>query len=667
MDRTQITLLDRLEHHPWMTGIVLFVLNALVYLSCREGMALATAAEVHIVAAGLGFHVLRFLGYPAEGKWFFPAVGVGLAVMALLMFLLGVLGLWQDVIVIPAYFLMLFLAIFQWPPVLKVLLEPLQRQGKEPWVLWDAVLLVFGGFVALFLLVMAFLPPMGFDALEYHLGAPWAWWQRGGIVFLPHLFYSQFPMNMEMLFTLVWRLGGETSIKVFHWSLSLVAAGALYAGIRSRVGRRWALLGALLLYTNIPLMVLSVQAKIDLGLVFFATLAYLSFLRWLDTREQKDVIFLGIFCGIAAGIKYSAIGVLILPVGLGMVCRVIFHQEDLRKKLLHPLVFAGLVVLLFLPWGSRNLINEGNPVFPLGYSVLGGRTLDPEFHAFLARTTDATWPEEMQDLQKTDSVSEFILHFWWVLTRLDVITGLLLISAPLILMQKKNIEAKYLLVMALAGWLVWLTLSRPLPRYLIPVFPAVVLSLVLWGKSIRKPLVENLILIIGILILVYNFSTLGVIARQLKDAPKYLLRQVSREEVLFKGQPHWQAIEFLNRTLGDKEDVKVLFVAEARGYGVEVPYVLNSVYDRAVLLQVIGEGNDPGLWADRLLEAGYSHILYNPIELSRYIETFAQEGWPEGQRLREVMVRLEASPRLKLLWESPPTSKGAVKVWEIYE
>ena len=73
-------------------------------------------------------------------------------------------------------------------------------------------------------------------------------------------------------------------------------------------------------------------------------------------------------------------------------------------------------------------------------------------------------------------------------------------------------------------------------------------------------------------------------------------------------------------------------MAEARGFGCEVPYELNTVFDRCLLLQIIGGEPDAARWPALLREAGYTHILYNSIELNRYRAAFEISGWSEGPR-----------------------------------
>ena len=109
----------------------------------------------------------------------------------------------------------------------------------------------------------------------------------------------------------------------------------------------------------------------------------------------------------------------------------------------------------------------------------------------------------------------------------------------------------------------------------------------------------------------------------------------------------------------------LLFVAEARGYGCEVPYDLNTVYDRAILLQVIGDTTSRHTWPRQLRAAGYTHLLYNPIELDRYRKTFEAEGWKEGARVEQIMEVLEQSGGLQLIFTTHPTPAGQVKVYEI--
>ncbi len=599
------------------------------------------------------------------GRELLRACGLGVGIFAYGMFLLAALGLWTDAWVWGMFLSLQLLAAPNGLPLYRSLLARSQGGQEEPWSVLQVAGAVFGGIAAAILLLYALLPPMSFDALEYHLGVPWAYWQGGGMRFLPHLFYSNFPMNVEMAFTLGWRIAGEGGVKVLHWAFGVLTAGGVYVWLRGSLGRSGALLGALLFFTSGPVIGLAVSAKIDLLLTFFSFLAFEAFWRWLHGGTRRDGILSGVFCGLAVGSKYSALGVLAIPLALGILLSLLARvRQKAQWRIL--LYFALAVLVLFSPWAVRNLLYQGNPVFPLGYGLFGGKTMDDEINAFMKVTTDATWPEEVAELVSMDSFLRRLSHLWFILTRREEIPTLFLfLCIPLLALAKERRDMIGALVLLL-GWMVWLFLSRPLARYLVPLYPPMAGLLLLTLGRIRRQVTVRVAWALLALLLVGNFLRLSVLPAQLPGAPRYLSRQVSRERFLFGPLPHFEAIEFLNQRL-HSDAVRVLFVAEARGYGCKVPYDLNTVYDRAILLQVIGEEQRAELWPRLLRNAGYTHLLYNPIELRRYRRTFESSGWKEGERLERVMQSLERTRGLRLLFLTHPTPAGQLRVYEIVE
>jgi hypothetical protein len=371
-----------------------------------------------------------------------------------------------------------------------------------------------------------------------------------------------------------------------------------------------------------------------------------------------------VFCGLAAGSKYSVVGVVAFPIGVGFLLALLAR---IRGKDQWPafLYFCLALGLLFAPWAVRNTLYQGNPVFPLAYATLGGETMDDEFHRFMQVTTDATWPEELEQLRRLPPGPQQIEEGWTILTRKEVLPTLFIaLLIPLLLGGlDRRMSAAYGVV--LLGWLAWVTLSRPLPRYLVPLYPAMVGLFLLAFARIRWRAVVRIGTGLLAVLLVNHFLTFGEFIARLPSAPGYLSSHyLAPEGFLFRSLPHLEAINFLNRSVSRKQ-TRVLFVAEARGYGCKVPYDLNTVYDRAILLQVVGQDTRPERWPELLRQAGYTHLLFNPIELARYRRTFEASGWKEGQRIEAVMNLLEQGGGLRPLFATAPTSDGRIQVYAI--
>lgn len=667
-------------------GALLFMILGVLLLITRILPSLLIWREIRAVLGVLWI----FLSALGTGLWFFhyqkrslhlrivlQAAALGLGSLALLMFLLAVLGCWQDRWVWGLFLLLNLLSLPNWWHLWRYRkrafrsfnegdTSPAQLSPVGTAFAWTPIQFILLGFGIIFgalTLLLALLPPMAFDALEYHLGVPWAYWQTGGMRFLPNLFYAHFPMNMEMLFTLIWRIAGEGGIKVFHWMLGVLISVSLYAWLRHRAGKTTALLAAVLFLSDMHILGLLVSAKIDLGVILFSFLAMEALWRWLINSKTSDMILAGVFSGFAVGCKYSVIGILAFPVVMVLLTDALLSREW-RHHGKAIVLYGATCLLLFSPWAIRNWVYQGNPVFPLGYSVFGAETMDDEIHQFMVRTTGPTWKGELGELNREASFSARLSGLWDILTQKQPLVMLFLPVLPAVLLIRCERRLRLLCLLLFLGWLVWIAFSRPLPRYLTPLYPAMAGVLMLAINRLSFPALSTLLkLLLGFLLL-YNLTGYGILAATLPQSARYLTRQMTREEFLSGMLPHFEAIEFLNRQIS-RSGSKVLFVAEARGYGCEVPYDLNSVYDRAILLQIIADEPDVRRWGSLLQDAGYTHLLYNPIELHRYRITFEEAGWTEGRMLQDAMQRLEQSGSLQLLYSTRPFPEGAIRIYAI--
>jgi len=223
-------------------------------------------------------------------------------------------------------------------------------------------------FAFTFLLCLA--PPSGsdYDSLVYHLAAPMQYLMAGKIIALPYDHHSFFPFTMEMLYLCGLQLSGPVLAKLFHWlmlplsCLTLVAMGNL---LQSRRSGWW----AAAIFVSLPLVLFeSITAYIDLGLVFFALLAFLCLFQWLERNDIKWLGLCGVFCGFCLGIKYSGVFIAFW-IGLWLL-------GTMAKR--RQWRFAGIGIFLFWMiaasgfWYAKNAVQTHNPVYPFAYSLFGG-------------------------------------------------------------------------------------------------------------------------------------------------------------------------------------------------------------------------------------------------------------------------------------------------------
>ena len=206
-------------------------------------------------------------------------------------------------------------------------------------------------------------PPSSMDAVVYHLRAPHAFLRFGKWVPLPDIVQSFQPLYVEMLFGHAMALADDVLASLIHWALGVCAITT--AGAWSRRLGGSALWGMLILGVSAIFAWESSSAFIDLGLACFTGLALL----WATRPEVGGAswILAGVFSGLAAGSKYTGAFAALLVAGTSLY----FAAPAWRSGVRRFLVVGSVAFALALPWYLRNLMATGDPIYPLGYALLG--------------------------------------------------------------------------------------------------------------------------------------------------------------------------------------------------------------------------------------------------------------------------------------------------------
>ena len=214
------------------------------------------------------------------------------------------------------------------------------------------------------LILLAAVPPVSRDALTHHLLIPRLYLEHGGIHEIPHIPFSYYPMNLDLLYLVPLALGSDIGAKYVHMAFGFLAAVWIAVHLRRRLGPGWGLLGALLFLTLPVVVKLSITAYVDLGLVFFSTAALLALVRWLESGHRpRHLIVAGIWCGLAMGTKPNGMVVFVL---LALAAAFMGNRRwPLVKTAGWALAFALAALIVFSPWMVRNLHWNVSPIYPL--------------------------------------------------------------------------------------------------------------------------------------------------------------------------------------------------------------------------------------------------------------------------------------------------------------
>jgi hypothetical protein len=261
------------------------------------------------------------------------------------------------------------------------------EDGSQRWWLLVLILLAAGEF-GWRLLVAYALPPLGFDALWYHLTTVAGWLQAGKIAESPLVLWSSvYPQNGEIFFAwpAVFLRNGAIADLV-QLGFAVVAAAAV-TGIGRSIGLSdGAAVAAGLLFFLAPVVTSqSTIAYVDLIFIAAFFTAFHFVLRFLhpartmrtDAADRPPLRFAalgGAASGIALGTKSLGIlycGVLTALLVANLAAAVARRRTSVRTAASAFAWFAVPLAIFGTFWYIRTWVLFGNPVYPVKVDILG--------------------------------------------------------------------------------------------------------------------------------------------------------------------------------------------------------------------------------------------------------------------------------------------------------
>lgn len=640
---------------------------------------LGVAAALLIAAWGLGHLLLRAVGVPHEpgAERLVFAAGLGLAAWSLLALGLGLAG-WLSRWVVIA----LMATAIGGESLVRIrqrLSKPTVRSRQAATLLerrffsGSKLPLLVGLAVAPFLLAMllgAMLPPTDFDVKEYHLQGPKEWYLQGRITFLPHNVYTSFPFLTEMLPLLAMVLRGDwyrgaLAGQVVLMCFAPLTAAAIYAAAR-RVSSSAGWLAAGVYLTTPWVYRISVIPYAEGGLTFYLAAAFLAALA--AQRSPADgtgfklaVLLCGLLAGSAMACKYPGLVSVVAPVGLALVAGTVRTPAgyDWRTACRTAAVYSLGIVVAFGPWALKNIVQTGNPVYPLAYSLFGGADWNAELNAKWKAAHSAPL-YLLREPQKI--VPDFVHHLLDVVVRSAWQSPLVFGLAPLALLaccplmrwrrppgsggtslsrplEKAAFPRLVATLLAYAAWLyvTWWGLTHRIDRFWLPMLPIVCL---LGGIGLAA-LVERIerlsdsgrggiavVWSVGCvaLLAVATAYNLAFVTSPLAGNNQYLLDEHAARQASMNTTP---GIALLDARL--PEGARALLVGEAAVFDARFDLRYNTVFDFSLLQMWCAEDgqalHDPDIPLrprDEIVAAlraqGITHVFVNWLEILRYRE-----------------------------------------------
>ncbi|MBW2146065.1 MAG: phospholipid carrier-dependent glycosyltransferase [Deltaproteobacteria bacterium] len=470
--------------------------------------------------------------------------------------------------------------------------------------------------VAVSEIIMNFTPPVSRDALIHHLAIPKLYVKKGLFHNLPFSIPSYYPMNLDLLYWAVLRMGAETPAKFIHMSFGLGTAILIFLHLRRESSETAAWLGSMFFFTTPIIVKLSTAVYVDLGFIFFSTLAVLSLLRWHSEGFRRRWLLLAIAgSGLAMGTKYS--GILLLPLLTAVVVRLrVSGGGGSASALRDALVFTAGSLMLFLPWCIKNVLQTGNPLYPLFLSVLGGPeyvSYGPVPGALLYRKWmygEQWWQTLLAPLRMFFQGQDDVPRYFD-----GILSPALVVFLPIVL-WRGGPRYRWLLFgfCVLYGTFVFFRGGDIRVRYILPLVPFLAILAAqgvvrFWRLLQGHPVARAALGFLVVALMVQNSAYCLDFFRKVDPMP--LVRgKETREEYIRRRVPDYSIMSYANAHL--PEDTRILFLFMGnRGYYCERDYVYDTYFSGESFRRVIASSCSADDILKYLESQRITHILLN--------------------------------------------------------
>ncbi len=443
-------------------------------------------------------------------------------------------------------------------------------------------------------------PPVFYDALAYHLGAPWSWLVNGSMAPVPHHLFTHFPLAASVVFLGPVRLGLPEAAAGLHWAVLGLAAAAAH-GLARRLGaERTAWAAAACTAGSWHALWIAGVAAADQFVVLAVAVAAAELLP-LARGGARPPWLAGAALGLGLAVKYTAA----VPVAALLLALLVARPRAWRAAALAGTT-AGAAASF---WYARNLVTTGNPFFPLAWSALGGRGWDPVQDArYLAIVREGVggWRSVPAGIVQLLDPARGL--GWWLAVAAVLATG-----AVAGVRHDRGVRFLALAtVLTVAGWLA----TSHTTRYALVLAPLVgalaALGLAGLGPPARRIAAAGLALAVGVGAVQYAAFALGGLGwwrwwRGPEAAEAWRHRLTVNDPL--------PAYRLAGRLL--PAGARVLVVGDARPWGLARPHHASSAYDRQLIEAVVSAARDADEAAARLRALGFSHLAINWGELER--------------------------------------------------
>jgi hypothetical protein len=499
-------------------------------------------------------------------------------------------------------------------------------------------------------IILNFTPPISRDALIHHLAIPKLWLKQGEFYEMPWADYSYYPMYVNLLYLVCHYFKNDMAPKFIHLAFGFGNGWLIFFYLKKKFDRNWALLGMVIFITTPIVIWLSTAAYIDLGMTFFTTASVLAFVKWRDSEySQFKWLLISSFCmGIAIGSKYNA---LIAWLILNLILMLSYAKDTQRQiaTLKYGTTFFIIAALVASPWYLKNILQTGNPFYPL-------------FNSFFQSLHHQPVQEIIrhQAGEKISQLSFFKMRevmygetFWETLLipiRMffqgednsyryfqGVLNPILIVFSPFILLEKKYKRDKFLFAFfsVLFIFMAYFLTEKQV-RYILPVLPFLTILAVMGIKDLTDKLnaetflsslrfhenvkgISRIVLFASVsILLASNFFYLRDRIHIIKPFP-FVFGKETREDFLKRHLLHYDAVKYINTHLSDDVIIFSMFLGR-RGYYIDRAYKNELSFGRSALKNMVDSSVSEEKFKKFIKSMGITHILMRTDLVDKYLQ-----------------------------------------------
>jgi hypothetical protein len=505
------------------------------------------------------------------------------------------------------------------------------------------------------------LDPHPYDVTSYHLQVPREWYEAGRIVPLQNNVFSYFPFNVEMQFLLLMQVSGGPwrgmyccqLLSVGYALLMLLAVAGTSdgdAGAESGAG-----VVAAAMVSCVPwVIMLAGTAYVESGLMLYTALALAWVMRGLRAGSHwRAMLLAGAFAGLAAGVKITAVPMLVLGAAAGVAMLALLsrvknenvikdgehgehgeHGEDkmgiererFQQNRLSPLsssvfsvfnsspwlgcgIFLVAAGVLVMPWLARNIVWAGNPLFPVAMHTLGRAHFSTEQVQRFVNAHSPT-PSQRSLAARLAITWRDVLANWQY--------GYLLLPAGIVAawLRRRDPAAWVLVATAAFTFITWIGFTHLLSRFLVMLVP--IAGLLLAEVRWRRAWPAGALLAIAAAI-AGQTGVFDRLAHTTRDPVRSLLVGVS--DLSFMVPPDLEKMS--------SPDTQVGLVGDAGAFLYQIP--MSRLHYRTVFDLPTDVSDPVAAWVGTAAESDPNFLLVvNPSEIARLHSTYRDvPGLPE--------------------------------------